>query len=414
MGGGTLVERYAAGERDFSDVDLIDVELEGVELSAICLARSSLCQAFLSRAVLVRADLSETNLMGANLESAVLSHAGLGEANLMGAVLRDAVLDGADVTRANLVYVDARRADLRGADLCGADLAGADLGHADLSGAALAGANLTGARLEGAVLEGTDLDGADLTDVRLDSDEDLLGCAWQTLAFSGTVYERSQVERGLQTLPVGKGNPLTFVFEARRELTGTDLLAVRCLVRVFDRLARGASLSFQMGFGGETLVLGCGGTSDKGYRDAFELGLRLMQEATRPSRKTSKTRMTRELAESLRSLSSAPPPPPAELSEELARLLSGAEEGADDIARMLTAFQPIRLQLHNAADVRSFQEAAANRDVVLDDLVAGEYGWTLLPRIVAHYLGLPPNSELLPEGLLSHSEPPASTGRMVS
>ena len=81
MTGTKLLERYAAGERDFSEADL-------------------------RRADLRRADLHEANLRGANLR----------RANLRGA---------------NLYWADLHEADLRRADLRGANLRGADLRRAN-------------------------------------------------------------------------------------------------------------------------------------------------------------------------------------------------------------------------------------------------------------------------------------------
>ena len=92
-----LLERYAAGERDFRGADLCRVDLRGA------------------------------NLRGANLRWA----------NLIGTNLNQA-----DLTGANLIEVE-----LRGASLCGTDFRGAILGGANLSKAELRGANLTQAFL---------------------------------------------------------------------------------------------------------------------------------------------------------------------------------------------------------------------------------------------------------------------------
>jgi uncharacterized protein YjbI with pentapeptide repeats len=79
-----LLERYAAGERDFSGVDLSGVDLEevyleevnlqGANLSGTLFFRSNLRGAIFTNANLERADLSmtvfdETDFRGANLRS---------------------------------------------------------------------------------------------------------------------------------------------------------------------------------------------------------------------------------------------------------------------------------------------------------------------------------------------------------
>lgn len=123
MYGFELKQRYRAGQRDFTGVDLknayinwpwlIDVNLSGANLSGARLRRNRLINA---------------NLRGANLNNVALNVSFLIRADLSGTRLRGAGLGGADFTEANLT---------------GADLTGADLGGAILAGANLTGANLT-------------------------------------------------------------------------------------------------------------------------------------------------------------------------------------------------------------------------------------------------------------------------------
>jgi len=105
-----LVRQYAAGEREFSGIDLPGADLRGSLLGLI-------------------------QLQGANLKGA----------NLLGAYLRGANL---------------KEINLSGADLSGANLRDADLSGADLVGTKFLGANLRGADLRQAQLEGTFLSGA--------------------------------------------------------------------------------------------------------------------------------------------------------------------------------------------------------------------------------------------------------------
>ena len=107
-----LLERYAAGERDFSGAYLRRTDLGGANLAG----------AILHCAIMRYAYLSATDLSGANL-----SRADLSRADLRGADLRDADLRGADLRGAYLIGADLHYADLHGADLVGADLRGANL-----------------------------------------------------------------------------------------------------------------------------------------------------------------------------------------------------------------------------------------------------------------------------------------------
>jgi uncharacterized protein YjbI with pentapeptide repeats len=134
-----LLERYAAGERDFSGVDLMGINLSGADLGA---------------------DWSSFNL-GGNLNETNLSGANLSSANLSGANLSVAMLYEADLSCANLSY-----ANLNGAALIGANLTGANLSNADLSEASLGQAKFTSCNFRGTRLVHASW-GRNLTDVDL-------------------------------------------------------------------------------------------------------------------------------------------------------------------------------------------------------------------------------------------------------
>lgn len=108
-----LIERYAAGERDFSGSDLRGVDLSEAELRGIDLSGANLRQANLSGA-----DLSEVNLYGADLSGATLRGTSLRGANLGAARLGSTgqaervKFDGATVAAAQFVM-----AVLKGATL---------------------------------------------------------------------------------------------------------------------------------------------------------------------------------------------------------------------------------------------------------------------------------------------------------
>ncbi len=95
-----LLQRYAAGQRDFQGVNL-------------------------SEEILSWADLTGANLSGANLSGVVLNWANLSQVKL-----RCANLSNADLNWANL-----EQADLQGANLSGAEVSAANLKEADWSGA---------------------------------------------------------------------------------------------------------------------------------------------------------------------------------------------------------------------------------------------------------------------------------------
>jgi superfamily I DNA and RNA helicase len=111
---GEIIQRYAAGDRNFGGVDLRGMQLAGIDLrdaNAIGanLSGANLKDSQLDRCKLVIADLTEANLAGASLK----------KAKLMGAMLAKANLAGADLSYADLSDVDLHDVDLSGAKLLG-------------------------------------------------------------------------------------------------------------------------------------------------------------------------------------------------------------------------------------------------------------------------------------------------------
>lgn len=177
-----LLKKYAAGERDFSGVDLTEANLSRANLSGV-----NFSNAILSIANLSGTNLSEANLTGAKLNVARMSGANLTKAKLNGAILNvanlvRANLSGAELIQATLIRSELVRAELSRANLSEANLSGADLREAklrqvnlsgsNLSEADMRGTNLAGSSLERATLSGTDLSrselsGADLSEAEL-------------------------------------------------------------------------------------------------------------------------------------------------------------------------------------------------------------------------------------------------------
>jgi uncharacterized protein YjbI with pentapeptide repeats/CheY-like chemotaxis protein len=157
-----LLQRYAAGERNFTGIRLIGCNLQGANLEGINLSRADLMLADLSGCLLTGAKLSGANLIGAEMVKANLREASLGGAHLIGANLNHANLNGSQLVGANLSAANLCQARLRGADLSEALVAGANLTNADLRQAILYAANLHGAVLNQANLERANLTGANL------------------------------------------------------------------------------------------------------------------------------------------------------------------------------------------------------------------------------------------------------------
>lgn len=124
-----LLQRYAAGERQFIGINLREANLAAARLGL--------------------ANFQQANLTWANLQAASLNHTDL----------RNAKLTCAQLQHANLQSADLRGANLQGAQLCGANLSWTRLSGANLTGADLTDANLKEAELNWVVMpDGTVLD----------------------------------------------------------------------------------------------------------------------------------------------------------------------------------------------------------------------------------------------------------------
>ena len=119
-----VLDRYAAGERDFTTpVEFTQVDLSGVDLSGIRLSES------------------------------YFDYVNLTNANLSGAYLQGARINGYNVFNgANMTGVDLRHAGINGAYLIGVNLENADLSCASITDVNFFGANFSNASLENTLL----------------------------------------------------------------------------------------------------------------------------------------------------------------------------------------------------------------------------------------------------------------------
>ncbi|MBW4553946.1 MAG: pentapeptide repeat-containing protein [Aphanocapsa sp. GSE-SYN-MK-11-07L] len=111
-----LLERYAAGERDFSGVDLNGLDLSGTELRCIILRGADLRGAsfqdsdlsgyWKKPSLIIHSDFRETNCCGADFSGATIEILDFSNAILTGASFSGAVLDKVKFIDANLVDVD--------------------------------------------------------------------------------------------------------------------------------------------------------------------------------------------------------------------------------------------------------------------------------------------------------------------
>ncbi|MBC1219168.1 pentapeptide repeat-containing protein [Nostoc sp. UCD121] len=166
MNGKELLTRYAAGERDFSGVDLKGANLSGVsrrfDVGAYDEPYRQGITSDLSGINLTCADLNEANLTGVNLEGANLSNANLTCANLNQSNLTNVDLSGANLSEAFLECAELDGTNMRWANLFRAEIRVSDVFCPDLTGAKnVDTVNFTGGIIHLTLEDGTVIDTTD-------------------------------------------------------------------------------------------------------------------------------------------------------------------------------------------------------------------------------------------------------------
>lgn len=144
-----LLQRYAAGERNFSGIRVsaeeYDTIFDGRDLSGINLCGGTLSGNWSG------VNLSKARLRGVTGDGWDLRQGNLSQANLSGTDFIQCDLTGCNFTEAILFGTAFRQVVVDEANFTGAWLRGADLSEADLEGANFSRANLKG-------VEGVDID----------------------------------------------------------------------------------------------------------------------------------------------------------------------------------------------------------------------------------------------------------------
>ena len=128
-----LLERYAAGERNFAGIRIEPPYTARKFLRGADLSNIILCGADLGGVSLIEVNLTEAQMRGAYLPRANFSLSDLTNADLTGACLWGAVFDLANLRRVSFVDSNLTRASFEGASLTYAFLEGANLTRVDLS-----------------------------------------------------------------------------------------------------------------------------------------------------------------------------------------------------------------------------------------------------------------------------------------
>ena len=246
-----LFNRYAAGERDFSGIDLRGVDFyrfSEVNLSEINLSNSNLSRIEFSKVNLKRANLSAANLREAKfyscqLEGVNFSNANMERAQLSSHNIKNINFSHANLSHANLRYCDLSNANLTHANLSNTDLLSTNLSNADFRNAILINtllsygyssykntklsyANLSSLDLSGISLENVELDYANLSKANL-TNADLASANLSNANLKGanltnTYFGSSWVKRGGSITRFRIDNPY-FKYNLGANLSHADL-----------------------------------------------------------------------------------------------------------------------------------------------------------------------------------------------
>ncbi len=145
--GDELLERYAAGERNFAGIELVEYGFrpskyrgEGSDLDGVVLRDINLRGAYLHEVYLEGADLTGSDLVGIFLRECSLAEAIIRNANLRAANLYWSCFDNADLRLSSLDYMNA----------CGSTFRGTQIGYFEC--AILAQTNFKGAHTESGLI----------------------------------------------------------------------------------------------------------------------------------------------------------------------------------------------------------------------------------------------------------------------
>ena len=157
-----LLERYAAGERDFSGV-----EINGLKCGTRCkdLNGATLPNVIFKNAKLSRINFMDANLKGADFTNADIGYVGMDRANLENAIFRNAQLGDVIFEQANLRYTNWYESSMRPVGFMQADLEGADFRQAHMIQTVFKRANLRHVDFTGAILGECILTRTDLSEV---------------------------------------------------------------------------------------------------------------------------------------------------------------------------------------------------------------------------------------------------------
>uniref|UniRef100_A0ACD5GPG0 TerD family protein n=1 Tax=Desertifilum tharense IPPAS B-1220 TaxID=1781255 RepID=A0ACD5GPG0_9CYAN len=166
-----LLERYKAGERDFSNLNFREIKLSDFDLSNCNFSNANLEGAILNQVNLSASNLTRTNFSNAVFSKSIFYSSDLTESNLTNAKIEKARFERTNLTRSKLIkanLIDSYfhrtskfdEADMSESNLTKACFVEATLSQVNLSHANLSQAKFLSANFETTNLKDTNLEGA--------------------------------------------------------------------------------------------------------------------------------------------------------------------------------------------------------------------------------------------------------------
>ncbi len=251
--------------------------------------------------------------------------------------------------------------------------------------------DLEGSDFRGTHLENTELDEAILTRAAFDQNSDLMSAKWQTLHFGDKTYHRDAVERGDERLPLGMGDPLRFVFQSSRPLSGEDYEAARDLITAFGSVSKTTDLLLELAASGERFTV----TSRVDFTEAANVGLAVLRGVL------NRTELPSLQSESEDNLLAAINDQTKQ-ADQILEMVFRNQQRLDRIQRFLESLEPALIEFPNEKVAKDFEKAANDANIPLDDaefdgsivrftrrLISTPEAWFVLAGLIAEYKGIP-------------------------
>jgi Pentapeptide repeats (9 copies)/Pentapeptide repeats (8 copies) len=206
-----LIDRYAAGERNFSSIGTFQ-QLKVPKGTNLSGANFQRCRFY-------EVELSEVNLSDSDLSGIVCESTNFRNTNLRFANISSATFwEGTDLSYADLSFANLSQLTVEDATFNGSNMSGVDLSQAYIKGASFQAVNLTQATLRDAWISSSDFRGANLANVDLSEMK-----TWASNETNGANLDRTV----MPSIPAQKVEWGSTNVDLMRLISGEDIEAMK-------------------------------------------------------------------------------------------------------------------------------------------------------------------------------------------